>query len=385
MGREWPRRSLRWLLGLGLPLALLALVLARVDLAAGARRLAAAGPLAALALLPAALVLGFDALGWRRLLAPLRRRRVPFGRVFAARVGGEAVSQTLPSAGLAGEAASAWYLSRYTEVTLGEAIGSLAARRVRVPQGHATVLVVAALVALAAPGVPRKLAALDALAALVLLAAAGLGSLLLVRGAPFVRLQESLRQLPWAALREWAGARVASLGVAHREAARPFVEPWRTRFAAAACFALMFLTEVLETWALFRLVGAQIRFTQALAIEPLVSLLRALAFFVPAGLGVQDLSYVALLELVGAPQIQVAGAAFLLLKRAKEIAWATLGWSVLLATDAHARPQASSSGPGATPAPEKEAESGPGAAKDPVHLRFAEPDDADAPDRARVA
>ena len=385
MGREWPRRSLRWLLGLGLPLALVALALARVDLSAGARRVLASGPLALLGFLPAALVLGFDALGWRRLLAAPRRRQAPLGRLFAARLGGEAVSQTLPSAGLSGEAASAWYLSRHTQVSLGEAIGSLAARRVRVAQGHGTVLVVAALAALATPGIPRRFVTLDALGALALLGAAGLGSLLLLRGEPFARLQESLRQLPWEGLREWVGARVASLGVAHREATRPFVEPWRQRLAASACFALVFLSEAFETWALLWLVGAELSFTQALAIEPLVSLLRALAFFVPAGLGVQELSYVALLALVGAPQLQVAGAAFLLLKRTKELAWATLGWSVLLATDTHARPRAAPLGPDEAPEPDKEEKSEPGAAKDPVHLRVAEPDDADAPDRARVA
>jgi len=377
----WSRRTLRYLAGVALPLGLLAAALARVDLAAGARRLAAAGPLAALALLPFALMLTADALGWRRLLAPARRGRVGLPRLFVARLCGEAVSQTLPSAGLAGEAASAWYLSRHADVTLGESIGSLAARRVRIAQGHGAVLLLAAAVGLGAPAVPHRLAALCALAALLLLGAAGLGSLLLLRGAPFARVREGLRQLPWEGARAWAGARLASLGVAQREASRSFVEPWRTRAAASFCYALVFLIEALETWALLRLVGAEVGFAQVLAVEPLVSLLRALAFFAPAGLGVQDLGYVALLQAVGVPQLAAVGAGFVLLKRTRELVWTGLGWSVLVAVEASAPSR--DVGPGARP--EEEAQSEAGAAEDPVRLRVAQPDHADAPDRARVA
>jgi len=364
-----------------LPLALLAAALARVDLAAGARRLASAGPLALLALVPAGLVLAADALGWRRLLSPVRRRRVGLPRLFAARLCGEAVAQTLPSAGLAGEAASAWYLSRHAELTLGESIGSLAARRVRVAQGHGAVLLLAAAVGLNAPAVPGRFVALAAVAAALLLGTAGLGSLLLLSGAPFVRVREGLRQLPWEAARAWAGARFASLGVAQREASRSFVGPWRARAAASFCYALVFLVEVVDTWLLLRLVGAEVSFAQALAVEPLVSLLRAFAFFAPAGLGVQDLGYVTLFQAVGVPQLAAVGAGFVLLKRLRELVWTGLGWSVLVAAEARARPK--DEGPNTQL--EEEASSEAGAAEDPVRLRVAQPDHADASDRARVA
>src|SRR5262245_64914723 len=99
-------------------------------------------------------------------MAPDRRPQVPLARAFGARVCGEAVSQSLPSAGLAGEAASAWYLSRHTPLSLGESIGSLAARRVRIAQGHGVVLALASLVTLATRGIPGRLAAFCALSAL---------------------------------------------------------------------------------------------------------------------------------------------------------------------------------------------------------------------------
>jgi uncharacterized membrane protein YbhN (UPF0104 family) len=243
------------------------------------------------------------------------------------------------------------------------------------------VLLLAAAIGVGAVAVPSRLAALCATAAALLLAAAGLGSLLLLRGAPFVRVRDGLRQLPWEGARAWVGARLASLGVAQLEASRSFVEPWRARAAVALCYALVFLVEALETWLLLRLVGAEVGFAQVLAVEPLVSLLRALAFFAPAGLGVQDLGYVALFQAVGVPQLAVVGAGFVLLKRTRELVWTAAGWSVLVAAEAGVRPQ--DGGPDARP--EEEASSEAGTAEDPVRLRVAEPDHADAPDRARVA
>src|SRR5262245_8122215 len=149
-----------------MPLVLIGLMLRQVDISAGVDRVAAIGPLAAVAFLPALLVLSFDALGWKLLLARDRRRNLPFLRLLAGRLCGEAVSQSLPSAGLAGEAASAWYLSRHTPLSLGESIGSLAARRVRIAQGHGVVLALASLVTLATRGIPGRLAAFCALSAL---------------------------------------------------------------------------------------------------------------------------------------------------------------------------------------------------------------------------
>jgi uncharacterized membrane protein YbhN (UPF0104 family) len=56
-----------------------------------------------------------------------------------------------------------------------------------------------------------------------------------------------------------------------------------------------------------------------------------MVFFVPAGLGVQDLGYVAFLHASGVPEAAALGAAFVVLKRAKELAWVAAGWTILLA------------------------------------------------------
>lgn len=360
------RRSARWLLALGVPLAFLAVAGRQADLRAGRRMLAEAFPGCLLALAPFGVSLAVDAAAWRLLFARATRARIPLPAAFASRMAGEAVAQTVPSAGLAGEAASAWLLSKRTGVPLGEAIGGLAVRRVLVAPGHAAMLAVAALLACAQRDIASGLAGTLAAAALALTLASAAGARLLVRGQPFGRLDRALRRTGWVGLRAGAGAAAVRLADADRETGRLLAGSWRLRSASALLFALVFVVESLETFLLLRLLGVPATLVQAVAVEPLASLLRGLAFFTPAGLGVQDLGYVTLLPLVGVPGAPAAGAAFVLLKRVKELVWTSAGWSLLLAAD----------GLSGQPATGCRTERGnvPG----PLHLRHAQPDDANA-------
>src|SRR5262249_8564336 len=89
-----------------------------------------------------------------------------------------------------------------------------------------------------------------------------------------------------------------------------------------------------ETWVLLRLLGIDLSFSMVLAFEPVVSFARSAAFFIPAGLGVQDAGYMAFLRQAGIPDAVTRAAAFVLLKRFKELVWIALGWILLLATRA---------------------------------------------------
>jgi uncharacterized membrane protein YbhN (UPF0104 family) len=87
-----------------------------------------------------------------------------------------------------------------------------------------------------------------------------------------------------------------------------------------------------ESWLLLRLLGVELSFPAVLAFEPVVSFARSAAFFIPAGLGVQDAGYMALLRAAHIPDATNRAAAFVLLKRFKELFWIAVGWMLLLAT-----------------------------------------------------
>jgi uncharacterized membrane protein YbhN (UPF0104 family) len=85
------------------------------------------------------------------------------------------------------------------------------------------------------------------------------------------------------------------------------------------------ILEGTETYVLLRLVGIDIDYPNALALDGVLTALRSAAVVVPSGLGIQDAGFTAFLG--ASPE----SAAFLLAKRAKELVFVALGYLVLFA------------------------------------------------------
>jgi glycosyltransferase 2 family protein len=78
------------------------------------------------------------------------------------------------------------------------------------------------------------------------------------------------------------------------------------------------LASALSTWIALFLMGVQANIWVALAIESLVCAVRSMAFWVPNGLGVQEVAYAAIAPLFGiGPEV---GLAISILKRARDVA-----------------------------------------------------------------
>jgi glycosyltransferase 2 family protein len=90
------------------------------------------------------------------------------------------------------------------------------------------------------------------------------------------------------------------------------------RLAASSAFHLLaWIGAGVGTWISFRLVGGDIPFLNAIALEALLCTLRSIAAPVPAAIGVQEWGYAVLAPLFGLPAEM--GVAVSLLKRAREI------------------------------------------------------------------
>jgi putative membrane protein len=99
-----------------------------------------------------------------------------------------------------------------------------------------------------------------------------------------------------------------------------------SRLAASSALHLAgWIASAIGTWLTVRLIGGNIDFAGAIAIESILSALRSAAVVVPGALGVQEAGYALLLPLFGLP-VEM-GLAVSLLKRAREIA---IGAPVLL-------------------------------------------------------
>jgi len=94
-------------------------------------------------------------------------------------------------------------------------------------------------------------------------------------------------------------------------------------------FLAGWLCESVESYLILKLLGVELGFFVVASIEAMLSFAKNVAFVVPAGIGVQDLGYVSCLTALGVHDSLNLGAAFSVLKRGKELFWATLGYLLL--------------------------------------------------------
>ena len=88
--------------------------------------------LAIVLVFPFAIVAAFDTLGWRYAF---RDDRVPFRALLWARIAGEAVNVTTPTAAVGGEAVKAWLLRPHVALTEGLSSVIVAKTTITIAQG----------------------------------------------------------------------------------------------------------------------------------------------------------------------------------------------------------------------------------------------------------
>jgi uncharacterized membrane protein YbhN (UPF0104 family) len=161
----------------------------------------------------------------------------------------------------------------------------------------------------------------------------GLGALFirsaLSRGRLATRVREVLRRVPNQRLQRSLAGNDSWSSATDRRLERFFQVRRRDELGITAFFLAGWLFESFETFLLMRLVGVELDFGTAMAVEVVLSMLRMAVFIVPGGLGIQDAGYALFLQALGVPEATATGAAFAVLKRSKELAYAVLGYGLL--------------------------------------------------------
>ena len=304
-------RSLAIVVGL----AILAILIVRVGsdeaLKASARAL---GWRALLVCVPFALIMAVDTLGWRYAFA---YDRVPFLRLMAGRMAGEAVNVVSAVAPVGGDAIKVWFLRPHVSYRESVASVIVAKTTITLSQGLFLLIGVAVAVSLA---VDARL--VRAMLWLLLVELIGVGGFLLVQIASLLgRGARVLRRL----------GRFEALAAAEnldRTLQSFYRREWR-RFGLSVGFHLLgWLLGVLETWLFLRMLQIPASLATALVIETLGSAVRFATFFIPGSLGALEGANTAAFAALGfgAP----AGLAFSLLRRLRQVVWIGLGVLVLL-------------------------------------------------------
>jgi putative membrane protein len=270
-----------------------------------------------LVLAPYALVAALDAAGWRYAF-PGSMPPVPL--LAAARLAGEAVNLATPTATLGGEPVKAWLLAR-RRVPLDEALVSVVVAKTALVVSH--LVFVAAAVAVAAGQAAASAAFLGVMGGLTAAGTIAVGGFILTQ-------QRGLFGASGRAL-SWAGIGGLTPHLVRLDAGLSrYYRQRRARFAAAVAWHLLgWIAGGLEVWLAVRLLGAPISLGTAVFIEAFGTAIRAAAFLVPAGLGLQEGGLVAIFAAFGLDA--GTGLAFGLVRRLREAAWAVAGFGILAA------------------------------------------------------
>jgi glycosyltransferase 2 family protein len=338
-------------------LLLFAHTIASSDLPAAWARIRAVGPAAALILLPFPFALASDTAAWKRLLLAIGRR-VPFWPLFRVRVAMEAITNSAPAGQVWADAISPILVARSTGVPVTDVIAASTAKRWLLIRMHGAYVTIAAALGFAA--ITRASEAL--VGGHWLFFAVLIGALVLVlfsigietvaaRGQVAGRISARLSRTRFSKLATWIADRRHHFENADAQLTR------LSRDAAAnggACLriAMLWFVEGFETFLILRLLGAPLGFVEVLSFDAALSVVRSAAVFAPAGIGVQDVGYLTVLDAYGVPDSSGIGPAFVVLKRLKEAVWIVIGLVLL----ARGGPRSGSEIPGteaqASPAPE---------------------------------
>ena len=262
-------------------------------------------------------------------------------RLAHVRVVTESLGTVLPFGALWAEAVKPYLLRRHCGFSLAHSLTAIAARKylLIITQG-AYVLIGLSLGHHALGRASQSLAGSQALllwlvplSALFLLGLAEGMALSLGGGRALSRVLDALSKIRIDRLKEALDRVRRDLERTDEHAVLFFGTTQRLALGPLALTLLGWMMEAVETWLILSLLGQNLDFGSALAVEATVVFVRHLLFMLPAGLGAQELGYAALFGALGVGL--EASAAFALLKRGRELVWAAAGYVLFLADTAN--------------------------------------------------
>jgi uncharacterized protein (TIRG00374 family) len=269
-------------------------------------------------LVPVALATLADALGWY-LCIPGGRSNVRIRNLYLIRWGTDALSNALPAGAVAAEPMRPFLLHKSTGLPLSDAIASCVIMKAGIAIAQAVFFLMVGLFIVRAEGT------IAYLAAGLFVAGFGAGLMILPR---YVRLSALFNRLGsrGAGRSQTLLLRVAPYLAKIEHAIGEFTGNHPRRLLGAlAVFFGGWIALASEAYLILKLVGADLSFGPALAFEMMASLIRMGFFFIPGGVGVQELGVVGVMDMVGVSETLTLAAAYVMLKRARELCWVVPG------------------------------------------------------------
>lgn len=311
-------KGLYLLLGVGL----LAVVIAEIDVAKVADRVAGVG-FGFLVILAIYLVaFAIDSVTWQMTIPSVPLTGSWAYRVWKLRMVGEAFNTVMPGGGMGGEPVKAMLLKKHYGIGFREGAASLIL---------AKTINVIALVAFLVVGFALMIGGGSLPASYGPVAAAGLVALSVAVALFFVTQRFGVTSITGTWLSRWRVLRRVE-GVLHHihdmdQRLIGFYTKARARFAAALVLAFgNWLLGVVEIYYALYLLGHPVSWADAWIIEAAAQLVRTGAFFIPAAIGVQEGAFLLVCgAITGSPTLGVSAA---IIRRLREIIWIVWGFAL---------------------------------------------------------
>jgi uncharacterized membrane protein YbhN (UPF0104 family) len=269
----------------------------------------------ALICVPYAFITAADTLAWHYAFP---RGRVPYWRLYGARLAGEALNLVTALGSVGGEAVKAWLIRR--DVTYEESVPSVVIAKTTIVMAQAIFLLVGISVAWVA--LPVDAGVIGGMLWLLLVEVLAVGGFVGAQVTGLVaRMGKLLARFGLVAAPEYAADLDRSLREYYRRDARRLT-------ASVAFHTLGWLLGAVEAFLVLWALDVRAGILTATVIEALGSGVRFASFMVPASLGAFESANAAAFGAMGFGA--AAGLAFSLVRRARQVVWIVIGLGVMV-------------------------------------------------------
>ena len=327
-------------IGLALGIILIVFQFRQIDFAGVISRISSIGFSSAFILLPFFGLHLLETIAWIRVFPP-SVTAIPFFKLLKIQFIAETISMTLPAGMAIGEPLRPFLCHRFIGIPLPAGVASVAVRKLMlgVAQGIYTIIGAIAgfslLQTVSIPLFPAGVLGYIMVCAGTLVFLLFLFFLtLLLDGKAAQHAHRLLMLVPFKRVKTWLIAKQTGFHDTDQE-----LQSIETLFSARLIlvmliYVLAWFMLAIESYIILRLLGVEISFLQVLSMDTAITMLRAIFFFIPSGLGVQELGYRIFFQALGINDFGDYGA-FVLLRRFKELVWYSVGYGVMFFSGVH--------------------------------------------------
>ncbi len=275
-----------------------------------------------IALIPYCFVVLFDALAWKYLIIS-NTATFNLYNIFATKIAGDFINNVTPAGSIAGEPVKAHILKRFG-VDFMDGMASVYMGKLLMAKGQVIFIFIGIFISFTLLYQNNK----ELLVYSIVFMAVLLSVLLMLY---FISLQKGLFNTLLSMLNKFK-LRFNFLEKQREklnlfdEKVSHFFNNHKKKFTFSLLFyTLGWIMSAVELFVGLTLLGAKISFYEALMIESIISVIKAITFFVPGNWGTQEGGYVFLLRIINIPEAMQYAISYSILRRFRELLWLGTG------------------------------------------------------------